>query len=207
MKQIIFSLLILSFLISCQQQQSKEKRKTFEEHINEELSKNIENETIFLGLQFGMGGEEVYNYFRDLEQQGKLKLVHHEYLSDKGKIYIYNFEFGDEDFTLKNVVGTFKTYYMKDKLYKLRISVESEQDSALHLLKAKLKEEYILKYGEIYITKESIFNNSKIYTWVDGNTMIEISEGLNRNILIIYTDLTALKDDSETPREALMREV
>ena len=37
--------------------------------------------------------------------------------------------------------------------------------------------------------------------------MIEISEGLSNNILIIYTDLIALKENKETPVEKLMREI
>ena len=207
MKQYILSLVILFFLASCQEHKSDKQEQTIEDHINTELTKNIKNETIFLGLRFGMGGEEVHNYFRDLVSQGKLLLLPHEYLSDKGKIYIYKFEFGDEDFLLQNVLGTFKTYYIKDKLYKLRIAVESEKDSNLQLLKSKLKEVYISKYGQNYIIRESIYNNSEGYVWIDGNMMIEISEGLNNNILIIYTDLIAVKENEETPRQTIMREI
>lgn len=207
MKQLILSLVILSFLVSCQEHQSKKKEKTIEEHINTELSKNIKNETLFLGLHFGMGGEEVHNYFKDLVSKGKLQLVPHEYISDKGQIYIYKFEFDDKNFSLKNVVGTFKTFYIDDKLYKLRISVESEQDTSLQLLKSKLKEVYISKYGQNYIVRENIYNNSDGYEWVVGNTMIEISEGLSNNILIIYTDLVASREKKVKPVEKLMREI
>ena len=207
MKQLIISLVILSFLASCHDQKSKKQEQTIEDQVKTELSKNIKNETIFLGLHFGMGGEEVHNYFKDLVSQGKLQLIPHEYISDKGKIYIYKFEFGDEDFPLKNVIGTFKTYYINDKLYKLRISVESEKDSSLQLLKSKLKEVYVSKYGQNYIVRENIYNNSEVYEWIKGNTMIEISEGLDNNILIIYTDLIASRERKETPIEKLMREI
>lgn len=206
MKHIILSLSVVFIFISCQEQKSREKQ-TVEDHIKTELSRNIENETIFLGLKFGMEGEEVYNYFKNLVNQDKLLLLPHEYLSDKGKIYMYTFDFGDEDTTLQNVTGTFKAYYLADKLYKLRISVESENEDHIQNVKSKLKEEYILKYGENYITRESIFNNTEVYVWVDGNTMIEISRGLSNNVLIIYTDLVAIKNNKETPREVLMREI
>jgi hypothetical protein len=207
MKHIILSLSLVFIFISCQDQKPKKSKQTFEDQIKTELSRNIENETIFLGLKFGMGGEEVRNYFKDLVSKGKLMLLPHEYLSDKGKIYIYTFDFGDEDTTLQNVMGTFKAYYLADKLYKLRISVESENEDHIQNVKSKLKEEYILKYGENYITRESIYNNTEVYVWVDGNTMIEISRGLSNNVLIIYTDLVATREHKENPREVLMREV
>lgn len=206
MKQYILSLAILFLLASCQEQKSEKQEQTIEDHINTELTKNIKNETIFLGLRFGMGGEEVQNYFRELVSQGKLQLLPLKYFSDKGKIYIYKFDFGDETLFLQNVQATFKSYYIKDKLYKLRISVESEKDSSLQTLKSKLKETYFLKYGQNYIIRENIYNYSEGYVWINGNMMIEISEGLNSNILIIYTDLITIKEKEETPRETLMRE-
>ena len=207
MKQIVISLVMLLILTNCQENKTVRQEKTVEDHINIELAKNIKNETIFLGLKFGMGGEEVHNYFKDLVNHKKLLLLPHEYLSDKGKIYIYPFEFGNENPALQNVLGTFKIYYIKDKLYKLRISAESEKDTPVNLLKSKFKEVYIQKYGENYITRESIYNNSEVYVWINGNTMIEISEGLSNNILIIYSDLIALKDSQEKPAEKLMREI
>ncbi|MCB2196957.1 MAG: hypothetical protein KQH79_13935 [Bacteroidetes bacterium] len=207
MKHIILSLSLVFIFISCQNQKSKRPEQTVEDQIKTELSRNIENETIFLGLKFGMEGEEVHSYFKDLVSKGKLMLLPHEYLSDKGKIYMYTFDFGDEDTTLQNITGTFKAYYLANKLYKLRISVESKNEDNIQIVKSKLKEEYILKYGENYITRESIYNNAEVYVWVDGNTMIEISLGLSNNVLIIYTDLVAVKNSEETPREALMREV
>jgi len=207
MKRIILSLSVLLILGSCQQQNSKNQRQAIEDQVNTELSKNKEKETIFLGLRFGMGGEEVHNYFRELVKQDKLLLLPHEYLSEKGKIYMYRFEFGDQDFQSQDVLGTFKAFYIKDKLYKLRISAEGEDDLSVDLLKEKFKEEYVSKYGKKYITRESIYNNSEVYVWIDGNMMIEISEGLNKNILIIYTDLIAVKENKGTPREVLIREI
>lgn len=207
MKQYILSLVMLFFLASCQEHKTEkqERNQEAENLINTELTKNIKNNTIFLGLRYGMGIEEVHNYFRDLVSQGKLLLLPHEYISDKGKIYMYKFDFGNEAPLLQNVLATFKTYYIKDELYKLRISVESEKDSSLQTLKSKLKEVYILKYGQNYIKRENIYNNSEGYVWNDDDNMIEISEGLNNNILIIYTDLVALKENDETPVEKLMR--
>jgi len=207
MKQIILSLVVIFLLASCQEQKSKKRKQTYEDQIKTELSKNIENETVFLGLKFGMGGEEVHNYFRDLVSQEKLLLLPHEYLSDNGKIYMYKFDFGDNNTQLTNVLGTFKTYYINDKMYKLRISVESEQDESLSLLKANIKDAYIKEYGQSYITHESIYNNSEIYTWIQGNMMIEISEGLSNNILIVYSDLVALRENKDKPVEKLMREI
>ena len=207
MKQIVISLVILLTLTSCQENKTARQGKTVEDHINTELTKNIKNETIFLGLKFGMGGEEVHNYFKDLVNHKKLFLLPHKYLSDKGRIYIYPFQFGDENPSLQNVLGTFKTYYIKDKLYKLRISAESGKDTPVKLLKSRLKEVYIQKYGENYITRESIYNNTEVYVWINGNTMIEISEGLSNNILIIYSDLVLMKESKESSVEKLMREI
>lgn len=207
MKHYILSIVLIFLVASCQEHKSnkQERKQQAENLINTELTKNIKNNTIFLGLRYGMGIEEVHNYFQDLVNQGKLLLLPHEYISDKGKIYMYKFDFGNETPLLQNVMATFKTYYIKDELYKLRISVESDKDSSLQTLKSKLKEVYVLKYGENYMKRENIYNNSEGYVWNDGNNMIEISEGLNNNILIIYTDLVALNKNDETPLEKLMR--
>lgn len=207
MKQFILSLLMLFLLSGCQQHKSEkqEQKQATEGQVRTELTRNIKNNTIFLGLRYGMGVEEVHTYFQDLVAQGKLLLLPHEYISDNGKIYMYKFNFGNETPLLQNVLATFRTYYKKDKLYKLRISVESEQDTNLQTLKSKLKEVYVLKYGQNYTKRENIYNNSEGYVWDDGETMIEISEGLNNNILIIYTDLVALKENDEKPVEKLMR--
>lgn len=207
MKHIILGLTILALLASCQGPTSKKNKQTIEDQVNTELRKNIKNESIFLDLRFGMGGIEVQNHFKNLVKQDKLLLVPHEYISDKGKIYVYKFEFGDEDFSLQDVLGTFKTYYLQDKLYKLRISVESEKDTSIQLLKSKLKDVYISRYGQNYIMRENIYNNSAVCEWIVGNMMIEISEGLSNNILIIYTDLIAIKESEGTPKEVLMREI
>lgn len=207
MKQQILSLVILFFLASCQGQKSEKQEQAIEDGINTELNTALKNDPIFLGLRFGMGGEEVRNYFHDLVSQEKLYLIPHEYLSDKGKIYIYKFDFGDEAILLQNVQATFRSYFIKDKLYKLRISVESEKESNLQLLKSKLVEDYILKYGHDYIEQEYTPNNSEGCVWIDGNTMIEICEGFNNNVLIIYTNLKAVKEKEETPRQTIMREI
>ncbi len=207
MKKLILSIAIVAFLFACQGPTKETKDQTIEDQINTELSKNIKNETIFLGLSFGMKCEEVFTYFNDLVNKNKLQLVPHEYISDKGKIYIYNFEFDDQDSLLQNVTGTFKSYYIQDKLYKLRVSVESENDSSLQLLKSKLKDVYISEYGERYIKKENIYNNSDAYEWIIGNMMIEITEGLSNNVLIVYTNLITIKENEDTPKEVLMREI
>ena len=207
MKKLILSLAIISFLFACQGPRKEKKEQTIEDQITSELSQNIKNETIFLGLSFGMRCEDVFTFFKVAVSQGKLQLVPHEYISDEGKIYLYKFEVSKDDSLLENVTGTFKTYYIQDKLYKLRISIESEKEASLQLLKSKLKEVYISEYGEKYIKKENIYNNSDAYEWIIGNMMIEMTEGLSNNILIVYTDLIALKENEDTPKEVLMREI
>ena len=152
-----------------------------------------------------MSGVDVHNYFYDLVSQGKLYLLPHKYFSDKRKIFTYKFDFGIEALKLQNVQATFRSYYIQDKLYKLRITVESEKDLNLQFLKSKLLEVYILKYGQNYIKKEYTFNDSDGYVWIDGNRMIEIYEGFRDNVFIIYTNLME-KENEEISRETIMRE-
>ena len=203
MKQFILSLVILFFLASCQEHKSEKQEHAIEDGINT----GVKNDTIFLGLRFGMREEDVHNYFHDLERQGKLYLLPHEYFSDNRKIFTYKFDFGNEALLLQNVQATFRSYYIQDKLYKLRITVESEKESNLQLLKSKLIEDYILKYGHNYIKQEYTLNNSDGCVWTDGNRMIEICEGFNNNVLIIYTNLIAVRENEETPRQTIMREI
>ena len=37
--------------------------------------------------------------------------------------------------------------------------------------------------------------------------MIEITEGLSNNVLIVYTNLITIKENEDTPKEVLMREI
>lgn len=206
MKKYILGLVIMFFLASCQEHKSENQQVNIDGS-KAELGAIEGDETIFLGLRFGMEGEEVHKHFQDLVSQGELELLPQKYISDKGKIYTYNFDFGDESQGLQNVQATFKTYYIKDKLYKLRITVESEKESNLPLLKAKITEDYILKFGDDYIVQENTLNNSDRFVWIDGIRMIEISEGFSNNVLIIYSNLKAVKEKEESSRQTLMREV
>jgi len=191
MKKLLL-ITIISSLLSCQDYQRKKHQQIIDEKIKKELSSDIRNDTIFLGLTFGMTEKEVNNKLQSLKKEGKI------YSNDNN---YYEYEFSLEN----NAKGkaTFNTDYFENKLYELTVIVKSDDliyGSSTLLLKLMLRMIYSRKYGYDDLEKESILGNSEDYIWINGNRMIEMNSGIN-NVIIFYTDLIA-----KNKKEAQMKE-
>jgi len=194
MKKLLLIIIIISSLLSCQDYQRRKHQQTIDEKIEKELSLGIRNDTIFLGLTFGMTEKEFNNKLQSLKKEGKI------YLNDNN---YYEYEFSLEN----NAKGeaTFNTDYFENKLYELAVIVKSDDlifGTSTLLLKLNLRMIYSSKYGYgSCLEKESILdNNSKDYIWINGNRMIEMNSGIN-SVIIFYTDLMA-----KNKKEAQMKE-
>ena len=196
MKKLILILVSFGFLISCQDYQRDKQQQAINEKLKSELESGARNDTIFLGIRFGMTERELLNYLHKLKKENKV-------YSNSSDNYEYKFDFGENSFPSQGL-ATFSADYYNDKLYKFSISVTSDDIiSSAHLIQLKLFSLYISKYG-VCLQKKSLINDSNDYVWINGNRMIELVVGLN-DARIYYTDLIADKNkkilDLEQERE------
>jgi len=179
MKTLIFTLLIVT-LFSCQDQKLKQE-KALDLRINQELSSNVKNDTIFLGICFGMTKKQLDSYMNNLVKNKKLHINESNYFE-------YKFDFGNNPTFLDNK-ATFSADYFKNKLYELKISIKADNPNASPtLILLKLVNIFASKYGYTYLKREAMFEDCDDYIWVNGNRMIELKRGLN-DAKIIYTDI------------------
>ncbi len=195
MKQILLILIVIGILTSCQSQRDKQQQ-AIDNRIDNELATGLRNDTIFLGLRFGMTEKETSAHLNKLVSEKKIYL-------NTSSAYEYEFDFGENSMLSKGQ-ATFSADYFNDKLFKLSISVKSSDDliSDAEYIQVKLMEIYASKYGYTCLTKKSILDDSDIYIWINGNRMIKLVAGIN-DARIFYIDLIAEQekeefDDNET---------
>ena len=186
MKQLLFSLFFVIFLYSCQDLKNERQEKAIENKISSELAKEERNDTIFLDFYFGMTETELEAHLKKLKRQGKI------YLNEKNS-YEYLFDFGESGFP-KQGKGTFSAEYYNDLLYKFYISVKTDDGVAYNdLLQMKFPIIFMSKYGNPLERENYMSEIVPEYIWVNGNRMIEITQGID-DVRIIYTDLIAEKE-------------
>ena len=195
MKKTLLLLIFIGTLISCQDYQRDKQQQAIDHRIEKELARGERNDTIFLGLRFGMTENEILRHFKKLTRENKLSL-------NESNTYEYEFDFGENSMPSKGK-ATFSTDYFNNKLFKLSISVKSEDlVSNAQLIQLSLVKIYASKYGYSYLERKSLSGNTSYYIWIDGNRMIEIVAGIN-DARIFYTDLIVEQakekfDDKET---------
>lgn len=186
MKKIIIQLTIMLLILnSCEKIERKNEEKKLIEHRETELSKNIRKDTIFLDFVFGMSENEFEKHLRKLIGQEKLKI------DDLG-YYYYTFNFGENEIP-KSGKATFSPEYFENKLFKLSISVSSDELISSPLLtQLKLVSIYSDKYGFNYFREKSAITEEDNFIWIEGNREIELVAGIS-DARIFYTDLIAEK--------------
>lgn len=198
MKRLLPLLIIsLIVLISCDDYKRQKKQKQIDETIEKELATGIRNDTIFLGLEFGMSKNKVNNEMNKLIKEGKIYL-------DNDNNYRYKFDFGDNTLPHHAIAG-FSTFYHKNKLYKFIVVInETEPESMLEVCKLTLFMTYLNKYKNCFRQK-SILDDSHILVCINGNRKIKILSGLT-DVRIIYTDLIAEKEiDTQLEKQNIQK--
>ncbi len=189
MKCSLFILIFIVFLIGCKEYQKENQQKVIDEKIESELASLIRNDTIFLGLRFGMSKSEFNSQLKKLLKEDKI------YFNEANN-YEYEFSFGDDELSIKGL-ATFGAEYFNDKLYKFSISVKPDGlISNPELIQLRLVLMYGSKYGHSYLKMKSLINDNDNYIWIDGNRMIELIEGFD-DARIFYTDLIAEREKKE----------
>jgi hypothetical protein len=185
MKKSFYVLFVATIFImpACnfKQQNSANKQNELKEKIKKELASGKRNDTIFLGLMFGMSENQYINYFKELNRSGKI-------YTNKKNEYEYKFNFGAESIPREGF-ATFHGEFFNDQLYKLYVSVEpGEYGYNAQLCQHALVDIYKSKYDDMIIETPIFDDKRPEYIWIDGNRKIEIIAVVTE-ARIIYTDL------------------
>lgn len=183
MKQLPLLFIFIISLTNCQDYQREKQQKAIDERIASELESGVKKNDIFLGLTFGMPEEQVLYKLRMLVSEGKL-------IYNTSNDYYYEFDFGENSLPPK-AQAVFSAEFYEDKLYKLSISVKSNNLVSIpELILHELWEVYVAKYGYTFLTQKSFIDEDyDDYIWIDGNRMIKLILGID-DVRIFYTDLT-----------------
>lgn len=184
-KSNIILITLLLILSSCEKMEREKEAKSLIEHREKELSKNIRKDSIFLDFVFGMTKNEFQKHLKKLKKLKKLK-------TDNLGYYYYTFKFGENKIPSTGK-ATFSPEYFENKLYKLKISVDSDESiSSPLLMQLNLASIYRDKYGFNYFREKSFFTEKDDFIWVEGNREIELVAGIT-DARIFYTDLITEK--------------
>jgi len=189
-------------ILGCDIERQKQEKanKAFGLKIEQELNSGIRNDTIFLGYWFGMTENQFISWTKKLIKEKKL------YQNDRRQV-AYKMTLDDNNF-LATAQAVFSPEYFDGRLYKLNISIDPIDHSVPELTQLQLVRVYKNRYGFCDHIKNSIFDDSNDYIWIDGNRQIEITKGIS-DARIFYTDLAAeraLNERKEVERSEELKE-
>lgn len=197
MGKIFFWLSFLLF-IACKDQTSVSVK--LDEIKESALVTGVKNDTIFLGYTFGMSEVEYYEKTKELLQKGDLQVHEDRSLVSPMNLGMYS--------TSEEVYARFSPDYYNDKLYKIGVSVKSEEYNYPKLTQSSLLLILMDKYGAWDFEEESIvIDDTKKYYWIQGNRMIELICGID-DARIFYKDISVeakMKEDGKIKSEEALQ--
>ena len=188
MKSNILALLLgfACLIPSCK----KAEQRSLDEVEKQELAKGIRNNTLFLGLSFGMTQKEFFAVCWDLNKKGTLREATGNmaaaYQLDKGELN-------------QPVEMTFYPKYIDDKISEMPVRFhykgwapwnEDLQSNKLIVEVKKLMEKW---YGTGGFFISPLREGGKGIVKVDGNRRIVITIDSESEVLVMLSDLTAVK--------------
>lgn len=191
MKILLFALVIISFIFSCQTKQRNQEQlnKDFEAALAEAQNEEASNDTIFLNFKFGMSEKEVMNHFNSLLKERKV------YLKDNK----YTYDFHTSQMTLKT---KFEAEYFNGKLYKFILVFygDNTMDGNLNMFQAlnTFKEKASLDGYRLYIYENLL--GETVYYYIKKNIVIQFSNtGLTAKM--IYTNQPVIELINQEKRQ------
>lgn len=193
MKKFLFLLITVFILCSCtyidnyyKQRDRAEDIKELNNRIAKELISGKINDTIFLGITFGLNKVELNKKLSKLKNEGKL------YMNEKNE---YEYEFKNLG-TVRVAKATFEGEFYKNKLYKFKIIAKPKTNFEVEengvFLQLDLSDIFEKKYGKSSWI-HGINEESDQLVWINENRMIEITTD-KINAFIVYTNLKCKKD-------------
>ncbi len=188
MRGILFWMLIL-FVSACTQ------RSAYDLMLNEELAKNVRNDSLFLGFHFGMEQKDFYASCWDMNKQGLLiqgpsNLSVQYYLDDELKFPAF-MRFYPQFDDQKNIYNmpmefVYEAYAPWD--------MSTSSDSLLQDVKG-LMEKW---YGDGFIYLEDKDGSRSVWVKVDGNRRIRI---FKRDVAIVAADISDMTSEQMKGRD------
>lgn len=174
-----------------------DRQSEYERLVARELSKGVEHDSLFLGYELGMPRATFYEHSWALNRKGLVmqgpqnQTVQYELddeLPHPAKMYYYP-DFADDKIVQMRV----RFQYDGWAPWNRNLFADSLQLDVVTLL-----EEW---YGEGFIrveTEDRLRGRSYEYVKVDGNRRIVVAKASDRDVMAVFTDLTAEKAMQET---------
>lgn len=177
-------LLIVLLTVSC--------RSEYEQMVAEEMASGVQQDSLFLGIHFGMTSEEFYKHCWDLNKQRLVKQgpgnqsVEYELddeLRQEGHMYFFP-EFQEDQIYEMPVVFSYDAFPWSDKY-----SIDTLYEDVSNLLTEW--------YGEfIEVTHPE---KGSVLVRVDGNRRIRLfKDVMNNKVRVNFTDLNVVLNENET---------
>ncbi len=167
--------------------------------VEQELAKNVRNDTLLQGIRFGMNKREFFAHCWELHKKGVFKegvantTVFYE-MEKNDKKYHVNFypNFSEGKIIELPVEYTYAAFAPWNPKY------------SLDLLQKEITDDYIEQYGEDYLEiKSKKEGNGNAYVWIDGNRRISVYKNLSRNsVTALYFDLSSKRTLDVVPNDA-----
>jgi len=155
--------------------------------IEKELATGIRNDSLFLGIDFGISMQEFFDHCRELNRQGLVKegsknmSVEYIFKDSLDRPIAFNF------YADRNANGPIHRYYTSFNYYAFALNRHLYSDQLMEMLPAILKDWYggnkpftVIKEGKEYLFK------------IDGNRMIELYIYDLSTVVATYYDLSKI---------------
>tara|TARA_B110000503_G_scaffold98356_1_gene147427 strand:+ start:10342 stop:10938 length:597 start_codon:yes stop_codon:yes gene_type:complete len=181
---ITIVVILILFHISCSDSNKYHKL------VERELAKDIRNDNLLQGIQFGMNRREFFAQCWELNKKGVFKAgagnttVFYELEKNSKKYYVH-----------------FYPKFIKGKIVELPVEYTYSAFApwnpkySLDMLNVEILDIYKEEYGEDYLEIPSNnMENDTAYVWVDGNRRISVYKNITRNsVTALFFDLTSKK--------------
>lgn len=188
-KNFLFAGLILATLATAC-------RSEYHQRVEAELAKGVREDSLFLGITFGMSSKEFYAHCWELNKQGIIR----EGTQNMTVMY--------EETNLQHpAVMDFYPDFYEEKIYEMPVTYSYKawapwnKELFADSLQQDLLTLYKQRYGSDFIVVEHPATG-KAYVKVDGNRRISIYREDDTNVKVVFTDLLAERKKKEQATQA-----
>ena len=168
----------------------------YHQRVEEELAKGIRQDSLFLGITFGMSPKEFYAHCWDLNKQG---LIHE---GTQNMTVMYEVKDLKEPATMN-----FYPDFYENKIYEMPVTYAYKawapwnKELFADSLQQDVLKLYQKQYGNDFIAVEHP-EKGVAYVRVDGNRRISIFKENDTQVKVLFTDLLAERKKKEQPNQA-----
>ena len=187
-QQTLLALVLLTLATACHSE--------YHQRVEEELAKGVRQDSLFLGITFGMSPKEFFAHCWELNKQG---LIHE---GAQNMTVMYEVEDLKEPATMN-----FYPDFYEDKIYEMPVTYAYKawapwnKELFADSLQQDVLKLYKKQYGNDFIAVEHP-KKGVAYVRVDGNRRISIFKENDTQVKVLFTDLLAERKKKEQPNQA-----